>query len=283
MYKTFVIKVNQLIVITVYKFIRSSKYLLKKEPKVSIIVDLDGVEKEKAEKIVQEIKITTYKNYEIITINKNNILENDKNIEPKENKTKFKTYSEAIKMAEGEYFIIFDKNLLSIDRKDYIERLLGICQNKNVAIVGTKLYNEQELVEHAGIILGMNGVGDFLYKGAPKNIGTYMQRLTIIHNVSCVYIKYAMISKKAYEEVNGFDEKEKGIFASIDFCLKQLEKKKQVILNPIIAIKIKELSDVEKIDEQEKFIDKWKDQYKKGDIYFSPNLSKADTGLSFNI
>lgn len=259
------------------------KYLLKKEPKVSIIVDLDGVEKEKAEKIVQEIKITTYKNYEIITINKNNILENDKNIEPKENKTKFKTYSEAIKMAEGEYFIIFDKNLLSIDRKDYIERLLGICQNKNVAIVGTKLYNEQELVEHAGIILGMNGVGDFLYKGAPKNIGTYMQRLTIIHNVSCVYIKYAMISKKAYEEVNGFDEKEKGIFASIDFCLKQLEKKKQVILNPIIAIKIKELSDVEKIDEQEKFIDKWKDQYKKGDIYFSPNLSKADTGLSFNI
>lgn len=259
------------------------KYLLKKEPKVSIIVDLDGVEKEKAEKIVQEIKITTYKNYEIITINKNNIFENDKNIEPKENKTKFKTYSEAIKMAEGEYFIIFDKNLLSIDRKDYIERLLGICQNKNVAIVGTKLYNEQELVEHAGIILGMNGVGDFLYKGAPKNIGTYMQRLTIIHNVSCVYIKYAMISKKAYEEVNGFDEKEKGIFASIDFCLKQLEKKKQVILNPIIAIKIKELSDVEKIDEQEKFIDKWKDQYKKGDIYFSPNLSKADTGLSFNI
>ena len=259
------------------------KYLLKKEPKVSIIVDLEGVEKEKAEKIVQEIKITTYKNYEIITINKNNILENDKNIEPKENKTKFKTYSEAIKMAEGEYFIIFDKNLLSIDRKDYIERLLGICQDENVAIVGTKLYNEQDLVEHAGIIVGMNGVGDFLYKGAPKNIGTYMQRLTIIHNVSCVYIKYAMISKKAFEEVNGFDEKEEGIFASIDFCLKQLEKEKQVVINPIISIKVRELSDVEKVNKQEEFIKKWEKQYQRGDIYFSPNLSKTNTGLSFNI
>ena len=259
------------------------KYLLKKEPKISIIVDLNEIEKEKAEKIVQEIKSTTYKNYEIITINKDNILENDKNIIPKDSKNKYQIYSEAIKMAEGEYFIIFDKNLLQIERKDYIERLIGICQNENVAIVGTKLYNEQDLVEHAGIVLGMNGVGDFLYKGAPRNIGTYMQRLTIIHNVSCVYIKYAMISKKAYEEVNGFDEKENGIFASIDFCLKQLEKKKQVILNPIIAIKIKELSDVEKIDKQEEFIDKWKNQYKKGDIYFSPNLSKADTGLSFNI
>ena len=172
---------------------------------------------------------------------------------------------------------------MKIDRKDYIERLLGICQDENVAIVGTKLYNEQDLVEHAGIIVGMNGVGDFLYKGAPKNIGTYMQRLTIIHNVSCVYIKYAMISKKTFEEVNGFDEKEEGISASIDFCLKQLEKEKQVVINPIISIKVRELSDVEKVNKQEEFIKKWEKQYQRGDIYFSPNLSKTNTGLSFNI
>lgn len=259
------------------------KYPVKKEPKVSIIVDLDGVEKEKAEEIIKEIKSTTYNNYEIVTISKKNILKNDKNIEQKENNTKYQTYANAIKISEGEYFIIFDKNLLKIDRKDYIERLLGICQDENVAIVGTKLYNEQDLVEHAGIIVGMNGVGDFLYKGAPKNIGTYMQRLTIIHNVSCVYIKYAMISKKAFEEVNGFDEKEEGIFASIDFCLKQLEKEKQVVINPIISIKVRELSDVEKVNKQEEFIKKWEKQYQRGDIYFSPNLSKTNTGLSFNI
>ena len=37
-----------------------------------------------------------------------------------------------------------------------------------------------------------------------------------------------MISKKAFQEVNGFDVKENGIYTSIDFCLKQIENGKQI-------------------------------------------------------
>ena len=137
-------------------------------------------------------------------------------------------------------------------------------------------------MEHAGIIIGMNGSGDFLYKGAPKDVGTYMQRLTIIHNVSCAYIKYAMLSKKAFEEVKGFDINENGLYTSIDYCLKQIEKNKQIVQDPIIAIKVKKISNVEK-DDEDRFMLKWKRQYDIGDKYFSPNLSKKDTGLSFNV
>ena len=256
------------------------KYELKKSPKVSIILDIQNVEAKRAEQILLEVKKTTYSNYEIISISKENPLNLEKNILPEENANE--TYNKAVKDVRGEYFIIFDQNLLQIDREDYIESLLGICQNENVGIVGTKLYNQNNLIEHAGIVLGMNGVGDFLYKGAPKNIGTYMQRLIIIHNVSCVYFKYAMISKKSFNEVNGFDILEKGIQTSIDFCLKQIENKKQIVLNPIISMKVEKLADTQ-TENEEKFIKKWKKQYEVGDRYFSPNLSKKDTGLSFNI
>lgn len=256
------------------------KYKVKDNPKVSVILDIEGLEEKEAKKVLKEVEKTTYKNYEIISISEENVLRLQNNIKPTTNK--FKTYNKAVKNANGEYFIIFDKNLLLIDKEDYIQDLLGICQDENVAVVGTKLYNEQNLVEHSGIILGMNGIGDFIYKNAPKNIGTYMQRLLIIHNVTCTYIKYAMISKKAYEEVNGFDEVEKGLNESIDFCLKQIENKKQIVLNPSVAIKVKQLSDIEKQNE-EQFIEKWKKQYEIGDKFFSPNLSKKDTGLSFNI
>lgn len=256
------------------------KYELKKSPKVSIILDIQNVEAKRAEQILLEVKKTTYSNYEIISISKENPLNLEKNILPEENANE--TYNKAVKDVSGEYFIIFDQNLLQIDREDYIESLLGICQNENVGIVGTKLYNQNNLIEHAGIVLGMNGVGDFLYKGAPKNIGTYMQRLIIIHNVSCVYFKYAMISKKSFNEVNGFDILEKGIQTSIDFCLKQIENKKQIVLNPIISMKVEKLADTQ-TENEEKFIKKWKKQYEVGDRYFSPNLSKKDTGLSFNI
>lgn len=255
-------------------------YKVKGNPRVSIILDIENVDKLRAEQIAKEVRKTTYTNYEIVTISAKNILNMEKNITPLENK--IVTYNKAIENIDGEYFIIFDENLISIDKDSYIQNLLGIGQNNDVALVGTKLYNEEDLVEHAGIILGMNGSGDFLYKGAPKDIGTYMQRLTIIHNITCSYIKYSLISKQAFEEVRCFDENEKGIYTSIDFCLKQIENGRQIVLNPIVAMKVKKLTDVEKYDE-ERFIEKWKQTYEKGDRYFSPNLSKEYTGLSFNL
>lgn len=112
-----------------------------------------------------------------------------------------------------------------------------------------------------------------------------MQRLTIIHNVSCTYIKYAMISKKVFNEVNGFNTNYNNILESIELCLKMLNNGKQIVLNPIVSIKVKELIKAEKPnkEQEEQFIEKWKENYAKKDSFFSPNLSYQNTGLSFNI
>ncbi len=260
------------------------KYRVNENPKVSIIVDGTNIEpKENIEKILNKVKTTTYKNYEIILITSEKDIENiDKIIEPKENIVT--TYNEAVKEAEGKYFIIFDENLLEINSKTYIEDLVGIVQDKNVGIVGTKLYNKHKKIEHCGIVLGMNGAGDFLYKGAPQDAGTYMQRLSIIHNVSCVYIKYSMFDKEIFEEINGFSKQFNGLTLSIDTCIKMIERKKQVIINPIVSFEVKKINQAEKNKEEETEIqNKWKEIYEKGDIYFSPNLSRRDTGLSLNI
>lgn len=74
------------------------------------------------------------------------------------------------------------------------------------------------------------------------------------------------------------------VFQKVSFLLKILNNKKQVIINPIISICVNKIDNSEKIqNEEEKVQNKWKDMYKKGDIYFSPNLSKNNTGLSLNI
>lgn len=239
------------------------KYLVKDNPKVSIIIDGTNMTQEQIDSKKEILKISTYTNYEIIVTTNNN-------------------YNEIVEKAKGKYFIIVDENLLKIDRPSYIEDLVGICQDSSVGIVGTKLYNEQGQVEHSGIILGMNGMGDFLYKGAPKDIGTYMQRLLIIHNVSCVYVKYAMINKEAFINIGKFSNEYSGLAVSIDTCLKMINQGKQVVINPIISLCVKQLNQTEKTDEG-KIQEKWKDVYEKGDIYYSQNLSKSNTGLSLNI
>ncbi len=256
------------------------KYIVKGNPKVSIIIDGRNCFENDIQSIVEKLKKSTdYENYEIIAISSKEVENVEKVVKPSQDI--FKDYNEAISQSNGKYFMILDEKLDYIDKKSFIQDLIGICQDKNVGIVGTKLYNKEELVEHCGIILGMNGMADLLYKGVPKDIGTYMQRLLIIHNVSCVYTKYAMIDKDVFMQIGGFTSEFTGLAVSVDTCLKMLASGKQVIINPIISIKVRGVNQIEKNKEdEEKIMNKWREEYKKGDAYFSPNLSKTNTGIS---
>lgn len=257
------------------------KYIPKEKSLISIILDCKELEKNGILDLIEKVKSKTdYENYEIIVVSDTEI-EGYKNI--KNSSNIFKSINENSNLISGKYFIILDSDLIDIDRTSYLEDLLGIAEDSNVGIVGTKEYDENDLILHSGIILGMNGVGDFLYKGAPKNAGTYMQRLLIIHNVSCVYLKYSLINKELFTKLEGFSNFT-GITESIDYSLKILSDNKQVVINPIISFKLSKLSDAGcDANEIEEVMKKWKKEYEKGDIYFSPNLSKTNTGLSFNV
>ena len=257
------------------------RYSVKDNPKVSIIID--GRDAQNIQELIKKVKISTYTNYEIIAIT--NVPLNDESINKiPQTENYINDYNNAVEQTSGKYFMIVDKNLVKIDKPSYIEELVGICQDKNVGIVGTKLYNKKEKIEHCGIILGMNGTGDLLYKGVLKDVGTYMQRLLIIHNVSCVYTKYAMIDKDLFTQIGKFTEEFTGLNASIDMCLKMLEEDKQVIINPIVSFCVDKLNNIEKNEkEEEQLQEKWSKEYKKGDIYFSPNLSKSNTNIAINI
>lgn len=264
------------------------KYLIKKNTMVSIILDAVGIQRIKALKLIDIIRRTSYKNYEILVISnefdsKFKFMENNvKIIKPIEGR--FNNLNNAISQSNGAYFMIVDENLNEIENKNFIEDLVGICQDDNVGIVGTKLYNEKGLIEHCGLILGMNGIADFIYRGVPKNSGTYMQRLMIIHNLSCEYVKYAMIDRKVYNKIDGFSKNFDGLLVSIDICLKMLNQKKQVVINPNVSIGVKQLSDIEINSNQiNEFMKKWEKYYNRGDAFFSPNLSKTNTGISINV
>lgn len=258
------------------------KYSVKGNPKVSIIFNAFGLSKEE---ISEEIKYindnTSYKNIEIIVIS---------DLKPQgmaavgKGKNIYEDINIAAASAEGEYIFIVDKSLRSIEKSTYIEELLGICQDNSVGIVSTKLFNKDNAVEHCGIILGMNGAGDLLYKGAPKNAGTYMQRLLIIHNVSCVNFAYSLIKKECFKKIGGFSLKYTGLCASLELCIKLLKEQKQIVINPTVSFKIEKLLNAVKSEtEESELVKEFSDEYKKGDIYFSPNLSKTNTGLSINV
>ncbi len=257
------------------------KYLVNGNPKVSIIIDAREIKQ--AEEFIEKIRASFhYQNTEIVVISENCKIRNVKNLKPDANI--IKQYNEIIDNLKSDYFIIIDDQFVEIQNQDWIQDLLGIAQDKDVGMVGSKLYNQEKKIEHCGIILGMNGAGDLLYKGAEKDIGTYMQRLKIIHNVSAVYYRYAMINTKVCQTCGNLNNYYKGLLTSLDICLKMLENNKQIVINPLVEFEVKSLREDYKNQEQEiQFKKEWKHQLEIGDKFYSPNLSKENTGLSIHV
>lgn len=243
---------------------------------------LDARDAKDVKKLVEDVKNSyCYSNVELLIISADENLSGNYVIKPENNC--FKQYNEMIENLDSDYFVIMDEQFVAIKNLEWIQDLVGIVQNEDVGIVGTKLYNQEGKIEHCGIILGMNGMGDFLYKGVPKDMPTYMQRLKIIHNVTSAYYKYAMIDKKLFQKIGMFQLEFTGLLTSLDVCLSMLEKSKQVVLNPLIEFEIQDLKEGNKKQEEEQFKKKWKKQLEIGDRFFSPNLSKKNTFLSIDV
>lgn len=265
-------------------------------PKVSIIIpNKDSLEDLK--KCIDSIKLSTYKNYEIIVIENNSetkeIFEYYKEIEKEENikvvyyEEKGFNYSKinnfGVKQASGEYYI-FLNNDTEVIEKTWIEEMLGFCQREDVGAVGAKLLYPDNTIQHAGVVLGLGAhhtAGHINYGTDVNSLG-YMARSLVVNNVSAVTAACMMVKKSIYNEVNGFDENFKVSYNDVDFCLKIRNLGKLIVYNPYVLLYHYESKTrgedttpekQERLQEEaNRFIEKWKDVLQKGDPYFNPNF-----------
>ena len=145
-------------------------YPIREQKKVSIIIP-NKDQKEILERCIESvIQKTDYKNYEIIIVENNSttneIFEYYKTIEQRENirvviwKDKF-NYSAinnfGVRYANGEY-LLFLNNDIEVIRENWLSEMLANVQRKEVGIVGAKLLYPDNMVQHAGVIIGMGGI-----------------------------------------------------------------------------------------------------------------------------
>lgn len=272
-----------------------TRYEVIGNPKVSIIIpNMDHIEELKV-CITSILTKTTYQNYEIIIVENNSKKEETfayyKEIEKNEKisivyyKEKEFNYSKIInfgvKQATGSYLVQLnnDTELLT---KTWLEELLGYAQRKEVGIVGVKLYYPDNTIQHAGVILGIGGVGGHIFKNLPKEERGYFARDSFVQNLSAVTAACMMARKEIYEEVGYMDETFKVAFNDIDFCLKVREKGYLVVYNPFVELihfesKSRGYEDTEEKKKRfqgeiQRFQKRWQNVLEKGDPYFNQNF-----------
>ena len=195
----------------------------------------------------------------------------------------------AAEQAKGEY-LLFLNNDVEILTPGWMEEMLGICQQKEVSVVGAKLYYPDDTIQHAGVVLGLGGIAGHVMCRASREDAGYFGRMVSVQEISAVTAACMLVDARDFRAAGGFDESFRVAFNDIDLCMKIRDMGKKIVFTPYAELyhyesKSRGLEDTpEKQYRFEKeitrFREKWEDQLKKGDPYYSPNLSVTEGDCS---
>lgn len=287
-----------------YPGLYESKYEIVGEPLISILIpNKDHLADLK--KCIQSIEERSdYKNYEYIII-ENNSTDPETfagyEVLKRENpKVKVVYYPGGFNFsainnfgarhASGTYFLLLN-NDTEVIRPDCLRQLLGYCQREDVGIVGARLYYDDDVIQHAGVVLGFGGIAGHAFIGQKRGDNGYFSRIICAQDYSAVTAACMMVKASVYREVGGLSEDLAVAFNDIDFCMKVRSAGYLVVYNPRAELyhyesRSRGLENTqEKIErfnrEVAQFLARWGDQVKAGDPYYNPNLSldKADFSL----
>lgn len=188
----------------------------------------------------------------------------------------------AAENAAGDYLLLLNNDVELIGA-DAIEWLLSSGMQKNVGMVGAKLYYEDETVQHAGVIVGFGGVGGHAFTGLPMGDGGYMKQADCARRLCAVTAACLLVKREAYEKVSGLDTGFAVAFNDVDFCLRVYEEGYSIIYQPSCEGWHAESKSRGDDLEGEKlrrfqgeialFLAKWQGFLAKGDPYYNPNFS----------
>ena len=230
-----------------------------------------------------KIKILNYNKNTIMDLNGERKLELDNNENSKLEFNYSSLINFGVKNSKSDFILQLNNDTLLLT-PNWLEIFIGYAQNKEIGAVGARLYYPDKTIQHAGIILGINGIAGNALVNLPYGKHAYFGIEAITRNISAVTGACLFCRRNLYEEVGFMDNKKfKVAFNDVDFCLKLLERGYRNIYNPYIELihyesKTRGYEDSpEKIKRFEKETENFRKRWSKllqNDPYYNPNLSR---------
>ena len=142
----------------------------------------------------------------------------------------------AARQANGD-FILFLNNDTVVLQENWLERLVSIGLRDDVGVVGCRLVYTDQRVQHAGVIIGLGGVAEYIGIGLPMSETGYMGRAQLTQNFSAVTAACMLVRKDLFFDVGGLDEKDFSVlYNDIDLCLKVGERGYRIVWTPFVTL-----------------------------------------------
>ena len=122
--------------------------------------------------------------------------------------------------AEGEHLLLLN-NDIEVLSHDFLRELLSYSQRPDVGAVGAKLYYPDDTIQHAGVLMGINGSAGHSHKSYPRTAVGDMYRLVTTQDYMAVTGACLMTKTALYRANGGLDEEKFAVaYNDVDYCLK---------------------------------------------------------------
>lgn len=127
----------------------------------------------------------------------------------------------AARHADGDYLLLLNNDTEVIAR-EWLSAMVEQAGREEVGAVGAKLLYPDKRIQHAGVILGVDGLAGHAHRFVDGINGAgYFNFPNVIMNYSAVTAACLMIRRELYESVGGLDEEDLAVnYNDIDLCLR---------------------------------------------------------------
>ena len=234
--------------------------------------------------------LTRYRNYEIVIVDNNSQqaetlayyaqLQQMSNITILQNRTPF-NYSAynnlGVRHARGDLLLFLNNDVEVID-SGWLDELVQWAAWSEIGAVGAKLLYLDGTIQHAGIVVGMEGHGSHIFMGVREGYNSLFGSVEWYRDVSAVTGACLMMRRDVFEQIGGFDENYILAFNDIEICVRVLAHGYRVLYNPFARlIHYEGKSRGRYIPSQDIRLgyEHLKDYVRQGDPFYNPNLSYA--------
>ena len=187
----------------------------------------------------------------------------------------------ALDFCKGE-LLVFLNNDTQIITPDWLEQMGEIAMLPDVATVGPMLLYEDGTIQHAGVVVGMGGWADHVFKGQrPEHMPTPFVSNVTTRNVLAVTGACMVIERKKFEQLGRFDEAFEVCGSDVEIGIRA---HKQGLQNVYVATvqayhlesKTRDPAAISQVDFEQSAL-KYAPYRTAGDPFYNPNLSTQQT------
>jgi O-antigen biosynthesis protein len=142
----------------------------------------------------------------------------------------------AAREARGEVLIFLNNDTVVLT-KDWCAEVAANALRKDVGAVGARLLYADGTIQHAGVVLGVEGVAGHESVGEAPQQGGYFGRSQLLRSAAAVTGACLATRRSLFEELSGFDELNlKVAFNDVDYCMKVRRAGYRVVYNPFAVL-----------------------------------------------